>query len=158
MNVIICPDCEFENLTTSRYCQKCGHSLSNVPPTNTPSVPPPPPKSSGQTSQPRPVVVFPSRPGRDYGALRGIAQLCVVLSYGVLILVVIGGIYSLGLMPESFLTGAGTLFAVALVGGFFYIVARVIAESIYVLLDIEENTRLTAQSAQESARILQQRD
>ncbi|GAB4156552.1 MAG: hypothetical protein Fur0021_24880 [Candidatus Promineifilaceae bacterium] len=59
-------------------------------------------------------------------------------------------------MADSFLLGAGSWLAVILSGGFFYIIARVIAESIYVLLDIEENTRLTAQSAQESAQLLQQ--
>lgn len=152
MNVIICPDCEFENLTTSRYCQKCGYSLSNIPPA--PSVPPPPPKPPGQTTQPKSAAT--PRPGRDYGALRGIAQLCVTLSYGVLIMTAIGSFYSLIRMGDSFLLGAGSLLGVLLVGGFFYVVARVIAESIYVLLDIEENTRLTAQSAQEIARILQQ--
>lgn len=150
MDRIVCPNCEMENLTTSRYCQKCGHSLSNKPPISKPFVPTPGPVP------PRPAVVSP--PSRDYGALRGIAQLCVTLSYGVLALTILGGMYGLVRMADSFLLGAGTLLLDALVGGFFYVVARVIAESIYVLLDIEENTRLTAQSAQESARFLRQQD
>ena len=45
----------------------------------------------------------------------------------------------------AFLSTAFTLLVPALAGAFFFIVLQVIAEGVYVLMDIEVNTRTSAQ-------------
>jgi len=94
---------------------------------------------------------------RDYSALRGIAQLFTWLSYGVLLMMGLGVISSLIAFGDSFLSGVTILIPTLVIGGFFYIIAKAGAESILVLLDIEENTRLAAMSMQESVKILDER-
>jgi len=97
-------------------------------------------------TQPNPAVTYaPSAySSSGYSALRGIATLCTALGWlivGLAGLIAIGGLISMG---DNFFRGAGIIIGSVFTGGFSFIILRVIAESISVLLDIEANTRRTA--------------
>jgi len=81
---------------------------------------------------------------RDYTALRGIANLCRILSWiavGLAALQALGGLW---VMTNSFLLGLTSVIAAIVGGGLLYILLQVVAESISVMLDIEANTRRAA--------------
>jgi hypothetical protein len=89
-----------------------------------------------------------------YGALRGIASLCTGLGWLIIGLAGIGAIVSL-VLPDPLAKFAGVIISV-IIGGFSFIILRVIAESISVLVDIEANTRLAATKAEKVETILKQ--
>lgn len=153
MNYIICPKCSFENKTPRLNCFECGEVLAggkvikkegasssygNQTPRSRTS-------SSGTTPQPR--VTPPSQKIRfenKYSALRAIANFCQTIA---IIMVVVAGI--IGFVGLIFLFDKGAIGLVIIVfaaifGVSGYVFYKVLAESIFVILDIEANTRQSA--------------
>lgn len=95
----------------------------------------------------------------SYAALRGIASLCTGLGWLIVGLAGLGAITGLVTITkhDGFALGLAIVITSVAVGGFFFIVLRVIAEGISVLLDIEANTRQAAINTQRTASILEQR-
>jgi hypothetical protein len=134
-----CNSLNGENL----YCWNCGSRLGPTKTTHTEKT-----KSSyqSQKSSYSTAHSYSSSP-HDYTALRGIASLCHIIAVGGLILIgsvgLIGGLIA---MSDNFIGGVGILVSAAIFGFLNYIIFKVIAESIFVILDIEANTRRAAAS------------
>jgi hypothetical protein len=86
----------------------------------------------------------PSYAPSNYGALRGIAALCTILGWIILFLTGLLALLSVQVMFNNLISGLLGVIVTSAVGVFIFIVLRVIAESISVLLDIEANTRRAA--------------
>ena len=80
-----------------------------------------------------------------YGALRGIASLCRTLSNIAVGIAGIGAFVCLFLIfdGDTVLFGLGGILLCAIIGGFFYVIFRIIAEGVSVFLEIEVNTSRT---------------
>jgi len=79
-----------------------------------------------------------------YTALRGIASLCTLLGWIILGFAGLSAIGGLVAMTDSFFTGIAIIALSVFSGGFSFVILRVIAEGISVMLDIEANTRRAA--------------
>ena len=93
-------------------------------------------------------------PQKNYAVLRGISNLSNVLAWIMMSFFIIsglGGFISITSSMNMFLGLAAFIVAI-LIGVFFFILLRVVAESISVLLDIEKNTRQTAINTQKGTR------
>jgi hypothetical protein len=74
--------------------------------------------------------------------------------------IIVAGLGVLGgliLALDEFWTGIGVAAIAALTGGAYYLVFRVIAEGIGVMLDVEGNTRQTAANTLRAAQLLEDR-
>ena len=168
MKIITCPKCNTDN-GRNLYCWNCGNDLRSFS-TDQSGIREtsyyPPKSTSTEQSVRRATISQPpkstftyqqsfSNTSHDYSALRGIASLCHIIAVGGLILIgsvgVIGGLIA---MSESFIGGVGILVSAAISGFLNYIVFKVIAESIFVILDIEANTRRAAASMESVAKRL----
>jgi hypothetical protein len=106
---------------------------------------------------------------KKYGVLRIIATINKIIAWLVLVLGVLGGCVSLaiGLVPALTGTGgrdAAALAAGGLIGGLlggigaifvavlYFLVFYAFGEMIYLLIDLEENTRLTSERLREIAK------
>jgi hypothetical protein len=86
-----------------------------------------------------------SERNNSYAALRSIALLCNGLGYlivGLSILSALGGL--LLFFQKEFVLGFVSIIGAIMSGGLSFIILRVIAEGISVILDIEANTRRAA--------------
>jgi|GEM_PF-2691448 len=94
-----------------------------------------------------------------YGALRGLASLASVLAFLSPIGAVIGVVAGLLATGNSFVGGLGWLIVLFSVfaGAISYFIFQVAAESILVLLDMENNTRETANYLQQAVALLEER-
>jgi hypothetical protein len=133
MATVICSNCETENPDTVKFCKQCGNSLATATIVT--------PVSPVAYDAARPVAP----PEKRYSALRGIAALCKTLAIVFAALAVLTGILTfIGLAGDSFFAAVGGLIGALISAAVVYIFWRVIGESISVLLDIEENTRRSA--------------
>jgi hypothetical protein len=147
MNTIICESCGTENPDNVKFCKQCGSKLAAAIPTYAPVLNEPSPTQEKPAPTWTTPVAAPSNPSieRRYGALRSIAALCRIIAYVFGGLGIIGGLvaFIIGLSDSFFAATA------ALIGGLIsallvFVFWLIIAESISVILDIEENTRRTA--------------
>jgi hypothetical protein len=151
METVTCPRCNNDNRKGNLHCWNCGWKLG-TPFANQPSERP----TSYQVPKFTPSYSrsYSSSP-HDYSALRGIASLCHIIAVGGLILIgAVGLIGGLIAMSDNFIGGVGILISAAISGFLNYIIFKVIAESIFVILDIEANTRRAAASMESVAKRL----
>jgi hypothetical protein len=147
-----CPKCGEANAEKTNFCLNCGEQLTLEEETVAAAEPQPAPvvaaPAAAAAAQSVPAVAAPvgvNLPAkRDYTALRGVAALCKIISWvfvGLAVLQVIGGVI---VLLNDFLVGLGVIVGALIVGAIGYVFWRIIAESILVILDIEDNTRQTA--------------
>lgn len=158
MNTIQCQNCGAENVGTVNFCKQCGSRLERAAVTD-----PPPPNTPSPLAPPRMgTVVAPSsnRLEHKHTTLRRIATLCRIISYllvGWAVLGVLGGLFIMfsdlfGVFADSFEIGLTVIGANVIFGIVAYVFWQLIAESISVMLDIEENTRRTAVLLEQNGR------
>jgi len=164
MDLIICPTCQQENQTNAAFCGNCGSNLKDVPRTESKPIV----QNTMWQDQPQPVLqqgmqrpsayaptLSPAHPSsRKYASLQGIAALCSTLAIGVLVLAGLGVLGGLLVMTDSFIAGLGAIFVVAISATPIYVFLRVISESIFVILDIEANTRNSSISLERVEKLL----
>lgn len=92
----------------------------------------------------------------SYGALRGIASLCRTLSNIVAVIAGFGAFLCLFIIGDNIVLGLGGIFFCVILGGFFYVILRIIAEGVSVILDIEVNSRQTSANTQLTVQLLKQ--
>ena len=91
-----------------------------------------------------------------YAALRGIAGFCNGLANVVAVIAGLGAlIIFFSSISDDALTAFGGLIGFAFIGGLTYVMLRVIAEGISVLLDIEANTKQSAVTNQQIAGLIE---
>jgi hypothetical protein len=153
MNTIVCPKCSFENKGSRSICFNCGENLAGgriivkdqasssfdgtAPQSLTPAI----------ESAARSGVTAPSQKMRftnKYSALKAIADLCNTIASIMAILAGIVGFVGLIILFSEFLLGLALILLAAVFGVSGYIIYKILAESIFVILDIEMNTRQTA--------------
>ena len=138
MSTTTCEKCGTANPGNVKFCKQCGNQLPQTAVPPTPAYQPP-------VGRP-PAAAAPVPPTQKrYGALRAISGFCKLMGYifaGLNLLGVLGGFY--WMFSESFLQGIGLIIGALVAATLAYIFWNIIAESIAVLLDIEENTRRTA--------------
>lgn len=152
-SVVICDNCGTENAPNVRFCKQCGTKMAE-PVASAIAEQPAQPAWTATSSGPS-TPSWPSTPStpvratapnlaeKRYGALRGIAALCRLLGYISAGFTILGGLFYFLILTRD-LFGFGALLLALIVAAVQYIAWRIVAESISVLLDIEENTRLTA--------------
>jgi hypothetical protein len=148
---ITCPKCGERNSSEKRYCASCSASLVGISAR----------QSAPTTSSYTPITSsYPpsSYASSDYSALRGIASLCTGLGWLIVGLSALNALYGLYIMfiQRNLWAGFFNIGSAIIVGGFCYIILRIIAESISVLLDIEANTRQSAVQSQRMTALLEQ--
>jgi len=138
---VTCPRCKAINTGDSAFCISCGAPLeASTPPTPAaPFVQSYQTQSSSPVSADVPLVMIEER----YKTLRAISSFLTVLAW---IFLVIGGLSGI-MMGLSQDTGMGLLFVLAgiLAGGLLFSIVKAYAELLQIAIDIEENTRLTAE-------------
>jgi hypothetical protein len=154
MNLIICPKCSFENQGSLRNCVNCGENLAGGKISvkgqaqsssfggTTHQRPTQLRETSNQTRQMNPTQKI--RFENKYSALNGIADLCNTIASIMAILAGIVGFVGLIILFSEFLLGLALILLAAVFGVSGYIIYKILAESIFVILDIEMNTRQTA--------------
>jgi hypothetical protein len=150
---ITCPKCGEPNSSEKRYCASCWASLVGI------SARQSAPSAGTYASVTSTSSYTPSSyASSDYSALRGIASLCTGLGWLIVGLSALGALRGLFIMfgGRDLWGGFLTIGSAVIVGGFFYIILRIIAESISVLLDIEANTRQSAVQTQRMTALLEQ--
>lgn len=138
---VTCPRCNTVNNEGTAFCISCGYSLEGIVP-SAPTPPPPPTYANqpqGNFSANAPVMIE-----RRYGVLRAISTLFNVLAWIFLVISVLGGVgaaiaYGGG---EGFLMVLGGILS----GGLMFVMFKSYAELLHLAIDIEENTRRTAES------------
>jgi hypothetical protein len=80
----------------------------------------------------------------SYAALRSIAALCRLIGWAMVGLAALQALAGLVVLFNDFLPGLGVIVVAAVMGAIGYVFWNVLAESILVILDIEANTRRTA--------------
>ncbi|HNB52887.1 MAG TPA: hypothetical protein PK530_13140 [Anaerolineales bacterium] len=132
---VVCPNCSAYNFTSFGYCVRCGAALKDP---------------QGAQSEPKKVNMGKSplnrSSGTSYPALIRVAGLCAALSkvaIGISALVILGGLRAF--FTEDYLFGISLIFAALFMGGLSYVGLNVIAEGIYVVIDLEHNTRRSAE-------------
>jgi ribosomal protein L40E len=156
---IVCSHCNTENPPGATHCAGCSMNLSyqwKAAPVQAAASTPasaarpvqtaaPPPSARESTSYGQKSSFTPSTfATREYTALRGIANLCRILSWVAVGLAALQALGGLWVMTNSFLLGLTSVIAAVVGGGLLYILLQVVAESISVMLDIEANTRRAA--------------
>lgn len=168
--VTVCASCGSENSVSSKFCLNCGSALNGENKTKddgrevgrawpeqgwTPT--------DGGVEAAAKKQAAPARQSQgaqtgyasssfaagNYGALRGLAQLCRFIGFLFVGAAVLGGLVGLFMMTRSFTAGLGVIVSSALFGVFNYVLFRLLGESISVIIDIEANTRRTAQLLEE---------
>ncbi len=159
-----CPTCGSENLPNKKFCGLCGQSLTAQPaavgfsgaapaPQQPPYVEPAPIQPPHpQYAAPPPGVSFGDRPmvtvEKKYKALRGIATCFKILAFVLAILSVLGAVGMLIVAANTrreeeliiaILSAVGSLILSGLTFLFYYGMAQLIN----LLIDLEENTRVT---------------
>jgi hypothetical protein len=147
MNSLTCEKCGTANPSNVKFCKQCGNQLT-LGSADSSTFAPEPPKVNPAARAPISIAgsSTAAQNGTRYGALRGIAGFCRLMGFifvGLNGLVALYGIYAL--FANSFLSGLATIVGAAIGAGIAYIFWNIIAESISVLLDIEENTRRSAE-------------
>ena len=157
-----CPKCGSENLPNKKFCGLCGQSLTVQPAAagfSGAAGSPPPPYADPAQAQPQPQyanvppgVSFGDRPmvavEKKYKALRGIATCFKILAFVLAILSVIGAVGMLVVAANArreeeliiaILSAIGSLILSGLTFLFYFGMAQLIN----LLIDMEENTRIT---------------
>jgi len=137
---ITCPRCKTINEDNAVFCTSCGYSLEGLAPSA--PIPPAAPTYAGQNqgnfSANAPVIVE-----RRYGVLRTISAFLNILAWIFLVISVLGGIVA------AFGIGGGEGFLMVLAGilsgVLFFAMFKAYAELLHLAIDIEENTRRTAE-------------
>lgn len=138
--IVYCPKCEGQNSEGAMYCRICGAALEKqaVPAAGGAPVSP--------ASRPAAVLQSAMAPSKSpYAALRHIASLCRLLGWGFVGLAALQALGGLIVLFSDFLPGLGIIIVAAIMGAIGYIFWNMVAESISVILDIEFNTRRTAE-------------
>ena len=154
MNYIVCPKCSFENKGSRSICFNCGENLAGgrilvkdqVPSSASGDIPPQS-QAPARESATQSGVSAPSQKMRfinKYSALKGIADLCNTIASIMAILAGIIGFVGLITLFSEFLLGLAIILFAATFGVSGYVIYKILAESIHVILDIEMNTRQTA--------------
>jgi hypothetical protein len=155
MNTIVCPKCSFENKGSRSICFNCGENLAGgriiVKDQASSSFGGTAPQSlapsreaaarSGGTA-PSPKMRFTNK----YSALKAIADLCNTIASIMAILAgIVGFVGLINLFRDGgFILGLALILFAAVFGVSGYIIYKILAEAIFVILDIEMNTRQTA--------------
>jgi hypothetical protein len=153
MNYIVCPKCETENSVYRTICVNCGENLMEakislglqpLAPSSpaTQSTRPATTSSAPQRTTPNPshTLRFPTK----FSAFKGIADLCNTIAVIMAVLATIIGFVGFIVLFSEGVIGLALIFFAVLFGVSGYVAYKLIAESIYVILDIEMNTRQTA--------------
>ncbi len=141
-----CPKCGGQNSENAAFCLHCGAALENQGGAAAGATP------STYTASPAAAPYrSPATPSRSYAALRSMAALCRTLGWIIVGLAVLQALGGLVVLFGDFLPGLGIIIVAALMGAIGYVFWNMIAEGISVILDIEANTRRTAE-------LLSQRD
>lgn len=158
-NILICPECVTENSVCRTVCTHCGAILIEVAVSvqgQTPGAPPPaeskpaPSLSSMPSSPPPPRPAAPQRKlntlqfSTKYTALKGIASLCNTIAVIMAVLASILGFVGFILLFTDGGLGLLVMLMALVFGVSSYVLYKLVAESIFVILDIEMNTRQTA--------------
>lgn len=153
-NILICPECVTKNSVYRTVCTNCGASLIDVTVSvegQTPGAPPPaeskpaPSLSSMPKTQQGPhdrtqSIRFPIK----YTALKGIANLYNTIAIIMAVLANILGFVGFILLFTDGVVGLSIMLMAIVFGVSSYVLYKLVAESIFVILDIEMNTRQTA--------------
>jgi hypothetical protein len=156
-----CKKCQHENLFGTMYCTNCGakiydqtQSQGSVSSGVSSKASSPP---SSNYNKPRafsqPLAHTLTSPGvssdKRYGALRSIAgvmsTLAAIYAAGMAIFGLVSACTTRDL-TDSWLASLGTILLFGLGGAIGYLILKAISESIYVIIDIEENTRRSHQA------------
>ena len=158
----VCPKCGMLNAEDRVVCTNCGTVLP-VTVTDTPQGQPVPATTQSYTapSQPIPVPVpvppyapVQSMPRKRYGVLRTVSGILNILAWISLAFGVLGGLFGgmfgMSSMFRDNVGGGvfGALFGIlagAILGVLWFILFKYAAEMIHLVIDIEENTRHTAE-------------
>lgn len=150
-----CPVCSAELPSTAKFCGSCGTTITSPPPqdySTPPSSPYANPSGPSYGSFPPPNYGVNQTPaGGKYKNLRMVASLLKILAFvlgGALVILALIFMASGAASSTSAYGGPAALFG-GFVGGLFVLVYAAVVfaflyafgECIYVLLDIEENTR-----------------
>jgi hypothetical protein len=138
--VVSCPKCGRENGEGAAFCLHCGTPLARQGESTGGSLP-----SFGAARPANLLQAAMAPPKSPYAALRNIASLCRLLGWAFVGLAALQAIAGLIVLFSSFLSGLGVILAAAIMGAIGYVFWNMIAESISVILDIEANTRRTAE-------------
>lgn len=141
MNNNDCPICGYENSVTNNFCRKCGTKLINGSPETTDYKYQVPLRRYKYSN-----YEFPVKENVKYKALRQIAEICNYLSLLVFILsigIAIFFIWEAISLEFYFLFISIGIF---IIGGFFSVILKALAESIFIIIDIEDNTYRTAEA------------
>lgn len=152
MSLLTCEKCGTPNPGNVKFCKQCGNQLT-FGSADSAAYTPEPPKINPAARAPISIAgsSAAAQSGKRYGALRGIAGFCRLMGFIFVGLQGLGALYGIYvLFANSFLSGLGIIIGAAIGAGIAYIFWNIIAESISVLLDIEENTRQTASLLQRS--------
>ena len=155
MNYIVCPKCSFENKGSRSICFNCGENLAGgrivvkdqAPTSSSFGGPTPQSQAPARESATQSGVSAPSQKMRftnKYSALKGIADLCNTIASIMAVLAGIVGFVGLISLFSEFLLGLAIILFAAAFGVSGYVIYKILAESIHVILDIEMNTRQTA--------------
>ncbi|MEA4813108.1 MAG: hypothetical protein VB108_11160 [Anaerolineaceae bacterium] len=152
----VCPKCGMMNADDRVVCTNCGIVLPAAAPAQT--IPNPTQAYAPQPPvQPAPAAPYPSapiQPKKRYGVLRTVSGIFNILAW----LGLIGGV-ALGLLGSIFGMGEifrdsvgfgimGVIFGViagVILGLFWFMMFKYSAEMIHLAIDLEENTRRTAE-------------
>lgn len=136
---VTCPRCKTVNNEGTAFCISCGYSLEGV----APSAPTPPPPTYASQNQGNYAASAPVMIERRYGVLRAISTFLNVLAWIFLVLSVLGGV------GVAIANGGGEGFLMVLAGilsgGLMFAMFKAYAELLHLAIDIEENTRRTAE-------------
>ena len=157
-----CPTCGSENLPNKKFCGLCGQSLAvqaaaagfsgAASPQPPPYVDPAPVQPPPQYVAAAPGVSFGDRPvaavEKRYKALRGIATCFKVLAFVLAILLVIGAVGMLVVAAnsrrdEEVLIAILSAIGSVILSGLTFLFYLGMAQLINLLIDLEENTRVT---------------
>lgn len=140
---ITCPRCKTINEDSAVFCTSCGYSLEGL----APSAPTPPVAPTYASQNPGNVSAnVPNMIGTRYKTLRVISTFFTVLAWVFLVMSVLAGI--VGAISGSDYYGGLGFFGVLggiLAGGLMFAMFKAYAELLHIAIDIEENTRLTAE-------------
>lgn len=141
---VTCPRCNVVNTGSSAYCISCGWSLegasSSAPVAPAQQAYSNPPQRAYSPSGPSMVVQ------QRYKTLRIISSVFTVLAWIFLVIGVIGGLIS-AIAGSDYYGGLGffTFLGGVLGGGLAFAMFKMYAELLHIAIDLEENTRRTAE-------------
>ena len=136
---VTCPRCKTVNNEGTAFCISCGYSLEGV----APSAPTPPPPTYASQAPRNVSANGPVMVERRYGVLRTISAFLNILAWIFLVISVLGGV------GVAIANGGGEGFLMVLggilSGGLMFAMFKAYAELLHLAIDIEENTRRTAE-------------